>query len=112
MKYKLFMPNCNIDYWFIFNKSFNSLQILFRFIGIDDYLPIVNLKRVRAILGDEFIEGITMAEHPQDGMICFSLHVCTFKNLLNELQLDGTLDNYLTLYNHHPIIRLVVNGIK
>ena len=107
LKYRLFLLNCSIDYWFILNQAFNSLQILFRLLDVEYNAPIVKIKELRSLLGDEFLEGLTMSEHPEDGLICFSLHVCTFKNLLSELHLDGTLDDFLSLYNHHPLIRLV-----
>jgi hypothetical protein len=110
-KYQLFLLNCCIDYWFFLNPAFDSLQILFRFLDFESNAPIVSIKEIRALLGNEFLEGVTMSEHPEDGLICFSLHVCTFKTLLSELHLESTLNNFLSLYNLHPLIGLI-NGVK
>jgi hypothetical protein len=106
-EYTFSLPNCIIHYCFIFNKSFDSFQLLFRIMDPKEGSPVVNLKKIRTLLGDEFLEGITMTEHPANGLIYLALHICTFRDLANELRLDNSLDSYLALYNHHPLVRLV-----
>jgi hypothetical protein len=106
-EYILLHSGCILHYWFIFNKAFNSFQLLFRIVDANEGLPTVSIKKIQSLLGNEFLEGITMSEHPKDGLVCFALHVCTFTDLLDELRLEASLENYLSLYNHHPLVRLV-----
>jgi hypothetical protein len=106
-EYILLYSDCILQYWFIFNKAFNSFQLLFRIVDANDGLPTVSVKKILTLLRKEFLEGITMSEHPKDGLVCFALHVCTFADLLDELRLEASLENYISLYNHHPLVQLI-----
>lgn len=106
-EYALLYLSCILHCRFIFNKAFNSFQLLFRIVDANEGSPIVNIKKIKSLLGNDFIEGISMSEHPEDCLPCFALHICTFKSLADELQLENSLENYSSLYNHHPLVRLI-----